>query len=718
MITFDSSFRLREAIDFHQRGDLAAACRCYAEILRREPHNVDVNYLLGLANCHLGNVPEAVKRLRKAVALAPSHAPAHYTLSMALRELGKLDESLANCDRAIASDQSFAEAHAHRGDILQDLHRPQDALRAYDRALELLPNLVPAWINRGSILQKFERHQEALASYDRATALDPNIAEAWLNRAKSQRALGLWQDAIASCDRAIALRPDFAPSYLARGILLRDCAQFDDAIACIDRAISLQPGWLEARLERASTLQRQGNRHAALTACQQITAAHPAWLPGWQLQSELLYDAGRLDDAFASVEREIALQPDFADAHALRGAILIKQNRPAEAVDALDRAIAIAPERATFHVDRGLALIALARFEEAAAAMERGCRIDTGNPHIQFVAGLVDLLHGRWLEGFARYEHRLEVPQFNLVHRRLLLSGRDIDQRFSQVPAPPMREYPRWGGGEPTGELILLETEQGLGDAIQFAGFAAHLARLGHRIQILTLPVLAPLLRTVPGIDAVISDQQALDSLDVKSWLPLMSVPHLLDVTPNALPVQIPFLSAEPDRVADWGRRLGGDKFKVGIAWQGNAQNWLDAGRSIPLQAFAPIAGIPGVRLISLQKSPGAEHIDAVGFCAQIERPMDAADKSADALLDTAALLSNLDLVVTSDSMLAHLAGALGRPTFVALRRIPDWRWLLDREDSPWYPTARLFRQQTEGDWTPVFEQIAQAIRALIATVR
>jgi hypothetical protein len=194
-----------------------------------------------------------------------------------------------------------------------------------------------------------------------------------------------------------------------------------------------------------------------------------------------------------------------------------------------------------------------------------------------------------------------------------------------------------------------------------------------------------------------------------------MSVPYALKTRPDTIAFETPYLSAQPARVAMWKARLGSHGFRIGIAWQGNSENWLDAGRSIPLSAFAPLAGIPGTRLISLQKRPGAEQIDQVQFGDRIERAMNETDKSTDALLETAAIIANLDLMVTSDSMIAHLAGALGCPTYVALRRVPDWRWFLDREDSPFYPSARLFRQSTEGDWTPVFARIADAIRELVA---
>ncbi len=713
----DLSFLLQEAIDLHQQGAVADARERYAEIIRREPRNVDALYLSGLAQCHLGEFKDAIKHLRRAVSIAPAHADAHNTLSMALRQTGRIEDALASSDDAIASDQSFAAAHANRGDILQDLQRPDEALTSYDRALELMPDLVPALINRGSVLQEFGRLEEAIASYDRAIALAPDMAEAWLNRSKALHLLGQWEDALASCDRAIEVRPDFPPALLARAILLTDRQQFDDALVCLDRVLALYPAWPEAQLQRASTLHKKGDGVAALVDCERVIASNPDWFPAWQLHGRLLYESSRFDEAMTSIERALALKPDLAEGHAWRGAILIKRNRPADAVTALDRALAIAPDLGTAHIDRGLALHALGRHNEASEAFERGSRFEGDDPHVQFVIGLTDLLHGRWQEGFRKFERRLEVPGLNSLHRRFL--DADIDQRFA-VPRETrdLRPFPRWNG-ESTGDRpLLLETEQGIGDAFQFAGFAAHLARQGHRVQILTLPALAPLLRTLPGVDAVIADAPSAEGLDPEYWLPLMSVPYVLQTQPDNVPYENPYLSAEPARVAAWKARVGSEGLRVGIAWQGNSQNWIDAGRSVPLSAFEPIADIPGVRLIALQKHPGVGQIDQVRFGGRVERIMEESERSADSLLDTAAVLANLDLVVTSDSMVAHLAGALGRRTFVALRRVPDWRWLLDRDDSPFYPTMQLFRQRTEGDWGEVFARIAGAVRAMVPATK
>jgi tetratricopeptide (TPR) repeat protein len=497
---------------------------------------------------------------------------------------------------------------------------------------------------------------------------------------------------------------------------LADRRRFDEALACVDRALALYPAWPEALLERASILSKAGDTMAAIVSCEQIIKADPNWFAAWQLHASLLHDCSRFSDAIISNEKALALKPDLAEGHAFRGALLLKSNRPREAIQAFDRALSIDPSRGTAHVDRGLALHALGRYDEAFEAFDRGDHLAAQDPHVEFVIGLTDLLHGRWENGLRKYERRLEIPGFNVLHRHFLMSGADIDRRFA-LPRQKqeLRPFPRWSGEPPEDAPILLETEQGIGDAIQFAGFAAHLARLGHRVQLLTLPTLAPLLRTVPGVEMVVADARSAENLDPKYWLPLMSVPHVLKLRSTDIRFEVPYLSADAERVERWKARIGSDGFRIGIAWQGNRENWLDAGRSIPLAAFGTLANIPGVRLISLQKSPGAEQIEQVEFRNRIERVVDESDKSADALLDTAAVIANLDLVVTSDSMIAHLAGALGCNTFVALRRVPDWRWLLDREDSPFYPRARLFRQTTEGDWTPVFDRIADAVHGLAA---
>ena len=259
-------------------------------------------------------------------------------------------------------------------------------------------------------------------------------------------------------------------------------------------------------------------------------------------------------------------------------------------------------------------------------------------------------------------------------------------------------------------ERLVVMTEQGMGDTIHFCRFAPILAELGFDVTILTDPPLARLLSTLRGVRIATSTAELDQESRPMRWVPLMSVPGILGIKPTAIPAKVPYLSAEPDRVASWADRLGADGFKIGICWKsGNPRDRITRHRDIPFETYAPLAEIPGVRLIGLQLGPGVRQIGQVSFHHRIE---DMSQSLRD-WADTAALMMNLDVVVTCDTSVPHLAGALARSTFVALPSIACWRWQLDRDDSPWYPTMRLFRQTTNGDWSDVFARIAVAVAGM-----
>ena len=272
---------------------------------------------------------------------------------------------------------------------------------------------------------------------------------------------------------------------------------------------------------------------------------------------------------------------------------------------------------------------------------------------------------------------------------------------------------PRWDGSSLQGQTILLFAEQGLGDTLHFIRYAPLVKQTGATVIVQCQGPLLRLLSTCAGIDCLVPEDAEPPGFDVQA--PLPSLPGLARTTLASIPAQLPYLSADPELRVRWQEALSGVRdFKVGIAWQGNTGHKRDRQRSVPLLAFLPLARIPDVRLVSLQKGPGREQL--------YEHPdhlavLDMADQLGD-FADTAALMSNLDLVVTVDTAVAHLAGALGLPVWVALPLCPDWRWLLEREDSPWYPSMRLFRQTTLGDWSGVFDRLTRALRQHVAATR
>jgi phage/conjugal plasmid C-4 type zinc finger TraR family protein len=295
------------------------------------------------------------------------------------------------------------------------------------------------------------------------------------------------------------------------------------------------------------------------------------------------------------------------------------------------------------------------------------------------------LLQGDYRRGWEDYET-------SLLHARRHADG-------------PLQDIAYWAGQPLRGKSILLSEPSGLGDTIQFWRFLPQIAAMGARISFLGLERMFRLLRSSPWAVRMLSERPAGEAFDYRCEL--WSLPRLLRTGLDDIPDAVPYLAADPDATARWSQWLGAGHFNIGVCWQGNPDRKIDAGRSIPLAAFAPLARVPGVRLVSLQKNFGLEQLDRLPAGMTVLDPGPEFDAGSDAFIDSAGLMQALDLVVTSDTSLAHLAGALGRPTWVGIKYAPEWRWLLDRPDSPWYPTLRLFRQPRQGDWAGVFDAMA-----------
>lgn len=449
--------------------------------------------------------------------------------------------------------------------------------------------------------------------------------------------------------------PDHHAALHLLGVIAHQAGDHGQAVELISKALAAAPNFAEAHCDLGNALKALGKAEEAMESHRRAIALNPEYeLAHYNLGNALL-DLGRFEDAADSFQKAVDLNPDFAQAHNNLGNMLAELGRYGEAETMFQKALALAP----------------------------------GYADAEFKYGVLLLLKGNYEEGWKKYEHRLS-PEFTVG-----LRPRDYAQ-------------PRWDGGDLAGKTLFLYVEQGFGDAIQFVRFVKPLAAKAERIVLECRAELMELLSTAEGLDAVIDRDASPPEFDVHA--PLLSLPHLLGTTVDNIPADVPYLKATEDRIEQWRERLGEGGFKVGINWQGNPSYMADHFRSIALRLFEPVANIPDVRLISLQKSHGLDQLENLPPGMTIETLGDDFDEGPDAFKDTAAVMMSLDLIITSDTSIAHLGGALARPVWTLLPHVPDWRWMLDRDDSPWYPGMRLFRQPASGEWESVFERIREEL--------
>jgi tetratricopeptide (TPR) repeat protein len=684
--------QIRHACALHQSGKFAEAGMIYDAVLRQQPDHFDVLHLAGILALQTGRPEQGVALIGKALGLREHDAGTHSNLGTGLRALRRLVEALASHDRAIALQPDFAKAYCNRGLVLADLQRHAEALASYDRAIALKPNFAEAHSNRGVILTDLQRHAEALVSFDRAIVLAPNLAEAYYNRANLLADLRHRKKALADYDRAVALRPGYAEAHYNRARLLTDLRRYADALAGYDRVLALQPDHADAHANRGA----------------------------------VLADLQRHAEALASHDRALALRPDHAEAHANRGVVLADLRRYEEALASCDRAIALRPDYADAYVNRSVVLSHLQRYEDALASCDRAIVLqpDHAEPHYNRAKLLADLQ--RHADALASYDRAIAVKpdhaeaNWNQSHCLLALGQLDRGWRLfewrKQLDRPAgTRAFPKplWLGQESiAGKTLFIHWEQGLGDTIQFCRYATLAQALGARVVMSVQEPLRRLLATLGPDIMVTAGNEAPTELDCHC--PMMSLPLAFSTTLETIPRTVPYLAADAAAVAAWRLRLSAlAGLRVGLCWAGNPRrddpsaHAIDQRRSFTLAQYAPLAGVVGAHFVSLQKGDAAAQSVAPPAGLRIHDWTDELNDFA----DTAALIEALDLVITVDTSVAHLAGALGKKVWILNRFDSCWRWLTERDDSPWYPTARLFRQPKPGDWDSVIPKVVAALR-------
>jgi Flp pilus assembly protein TadD len=475
--------------------------------------------------------------------------------------------------------------------------------------------------------------------------------------------------------------------------------------------------------EIAMRTHQSGNVAEAARLYREILAVEPRHADARHLLGVIAHQQGEHSFAIEAILDAIARNPDFHGYHHNLGCIYLDLGRFREAVTCLGRALELDRNSAESHYNLATALRSVGRLSEAETACKHALRLKPRYAEARSNLGIVLEEQGRFAEALAAFTEALQMaPDYadaylNRALLQLLLGNfsagwREFDWLWKASVAPQQRTFtePRWQGEPVAGRTILLHAEQGLGDTLQFIRYASKLAEQRAKVLVSCQPTLVSLVRSCEGVEAAFATNEALPPFDLQ--VPLPGLPVVFRTTLADVPAKTPYLFPNTSQVDRWRRELSADPaFKVGIVWQGEPNHRRDFYRSIPLVEFAPLADVAGVRLYSLQKQTGREQLQRGPLAGRV---VDLADRLTD-FSETAAVMQSLDLVIVCDTAAAHAAGAVGAPVWVALPCVPDWRWLLARDDSPWYPTMRLIRQSEIGRWTDVFQRIARDLAALVA---
>ncbi len=604
-----------------------------------------------------GATDEATALYRRALELDPFQSDAAHFLGILTRDAGDETSAERLLRQAIAANDRHPVYHASLGLTLRRLGRPAEAVASYKQAVGLKPDFAEAQINLGNLLLEMNDHAGAVAAYRAALLVHSQFSEGYNNLSVALLALGEFHAALAAAERAVALAPAYLAAHNNRGRAFEALGRFGEAEQSYRQALTLGP----------ETADIHNNLGLALEAQQ------------------------RLDEALAAYERAIELDPACSQAHNNRGGVLKAEGRIAEAAKAYEAALAVTPDVAEIHCNLGVVQHLQRNLAGAIASYDRAVALKPDYAKAHWNRAIALLLSGNLRDGFAAYEWRQKYEGYLKV------------QGQRQFPIP------QWDGIAPHGQRLLVTTEQGLGDILQFVRLLAPLSTLGAEVMFECPPRLQPLIARCPGIGTLIDPmniEAAARAAD--AHVPLMSLPDRLGLDVSTIPGTVPYIWTDPALIRTWAERLDhGAALRVGLCWQGNQSNTADGLRSITARTLTPLGRIPRVRLYSLQVGFGSEQSadipGLIDFASEL-------DQKTGAFMDTAALINGLDLVITVDTSIAHLAGALGRPVWTMLCHMPDWRWMLDRCDSPWYPTMRLFRQTEKGDWGTVIECVASAL--------
>ncbi len=740
-------------IRHHQARQVTEARDLYLRALALEPRQIDALHLLGVLALENGRAQDAVQLMQGAIAelqrLGRARDPATFmiyaNLGNALSATGQWDEAERHYRTALDLQPTIAETHSNLGNVLDRKGLYDDAAACYRQAIALKPEFSSAYFNLANVLTRTGQDEAATDSFNQALKLQPGFTAASINLAACLKRRGLFAEAISTLQDARAHQPNEARLLLELADCLVDAGQNDaaieaateclgmdiesaDAHAMLARAleasgdtdsalesfmtaVSLEPNHVHWWFALGRLSQASGDHKAAIERYQTVTALDPTLKEAWFNLGNAYHNAESIPEAAAAYKQALSIDDGYAEAHAGLGTVLQKLDRLDEAVEALRIAVRLKPDFADAHYNLGNGLEDLGQQDDAIKSFETAIAIRPDFISAQFNLALALLRNGAYGRGWRQYEYRWHPGRVQAIPRRLKgalwLGDSDIEDK-----------------------RILLHSEQGLGDTLQFCRYIPLVEALKpEQIIVEVQPALCSLISASFGSDRITvvptdPSWPAGDNLPpFDLHCPLLSLPLAFRTELHSIPNKFPYLSVDPQRVAAWGARLNGDSaiaagaLKIGLVWAGDCRRHIpeaievDRRRSMALREFEPLLSVPGIRLISLQKGePAAQARNAPFDTGMIDLMGD-----VNSFQDTAELVANLDLVISVDTSVAHLVGALAKPVWMLSRFNGCWRWLMTGEASPWYPTMRVLRQQAPWAWQPLVASIADDLTKIAA---
>ncbi len=614
--------------------------------------------------------------------------PLHLLATIEAQE-GKLEQALSIFDYALQLAPSSGSMHMDRANVLMLLGRTTEARNAYQRALRLNPSQAEIYSNLAQAERQLGNSAEAVRLFEIATRINPTFVDAWFGLGDARFDSGDLDGAATAYARTLSLKSTHIEALMNRGTTLINLKRFAEASAHFDRIISLIPDHAEAHARRGNAFVQMKNHAAGLQAIDRALSIKSDNSDWFTWRGHALQGLGRYLEAIDAYKRSIEIFDGNPWAWEGLGAACHRLNRFEEAVNHFNKALQLVPNNAGSYLNRGNAYRELRLYQKALEDFERAIDIDPKYPDAHFNRGVILLKLCRWNEAWPEYDWRWQ---------------------YSQAPDP--RTQPqglvRWDGQRClSGKKVLLSHEQGLGDTLQFVRYAQKVAERGAEVWLWLPKPLVRILAATPGVAGVLNRDSLPPLVEFDCYCPIMSLPKIENTLPESVPFSNePYIAADVKLRDSWANRLGAKRNlkRVGLMWRGQANPNLPE-RSISLELLDSVLSLP-CDFVSLQKDLELNDLEAIS-----SRQIAHYGTEQNDFADAAAMIENCDLVITIDTSIAHLAGGMGKETWVILPYSADWRWLDDRSDCLWYPNARLFRQSTYGDWSSPIAQVAEALR-------